>query len=149
MEWLATSVHSYPGQQDIYDNTIPSTILPSQGPLLGDTATEERSSRSTSTMGGGGCRRREPSHIPSVLDGLKELEPTIQVVQMPLDGCMHMAGKDIKQLCSLVAFPRNEDAFIPGLRDAVEAYYEEVITLLDKTGELVLQRLNSPDPTKM
>jgi hypothetical protein len=91
---------------------------------------------------------------------LKELEPTLQVVQTPLDGRMvspwllttrwheHMAGKDIQQLCSLVALPKNEDAFIPGLRDAVEAYYEEAITLLDKTGELVLQRLNSPDPTK-
>ncbi|KIK24173.1 hypothetical protein PISMIDRAFT_23231 [Pisolithus microcarpus 441] len=42
----------------------------------------------------------------------------------------------------------NDDDFVPGLRDAVEAYYEESITLLDRTGELVLQRLNSPDPTK-
>ncbi|KAI6016334.1 hypothetical protein BKA83DRAFT_4497956 [Pisolithus microcarpus] len=91
---------------------------------------------------------------------LKELEPTLQVVQTPLDNRMvspwllttqwheHMAGKDIKQLCSLVTLPKNDDDFVPGLRDAVEAYYEESITLLDRTGELVLQRLNSPDPTK-
>ncbi|KAI6045902.1 hypothetical protein EDC04DRAFT_2598478 [Pisolithus marmoratus] len=37
---------------------------------------------------------------------------------------------------------------IPGLKDVVEAYYEEAIPLLDRTGELVLQRLNSPDPIK-
>ncbi|KAI6158487.1 hypothetical protein EDD17DRAFT_1488651 [Pisolithus thermaeus] len=97
----------------------------------------------------------------SLVDSLlKELEPTLQVVQVPLDGRMvspwllttrwheHMAGKDIKQLCSLVALPKNNDADIPGLRDAVEAYYEEALSLLDRTGELVLQRLNSPDPTK-
>ncbi|KAI6038201.1 hypothetical protein EDC04DRAFT_2604193 [Pisolithus marmoratus] len=91
---------------------------------------------------------------------LKELEPTLQVIQTPLDGRMvspwllttqwheHMAGKDIKQLCSLVTLPKNNDGDIPGLRDAVEAYYEEALTLLDRTGELVLQRLNSPDPMK-
>ncbi|KAI6009129.1 hypothetical protein EDC04DRAFT_2610721 [Pisolithus marmoratus] len=97
----------------------------------------------------------------SLVDSLlKELEPTLQVVQTPLDGRMvspwllttrwheHMAGKDIKQLCSLVALPKNNDGDIPGLRDAVEAYYEEALSLLDKTGELVLQRLNSPDPMK-
>ncbi|KAI6017508.1 hypothetical protein EDC04DRAFT_2902508 [Pisolithus marmoratus] len=82
---------------------------------------------------------------------LKELEPTLQVIQTPLDGHMvspwllttrwheHMAGKDIKQLCSLVTLPKNNDGDIPGLRDAVEAYYEEALSLLDKTGELVLQ----------
>ncbi|KAI5980650.1 hypothetical protein EDC04DRAFT_2522496, partial [Pisolithus marmoratus] len=91
---------------------------------------------------------------------LKELEPTLQVIQTPLDGRMvspwllttrwheHMAGKDIKKLCSLVALPKNNDGDIPGLRDAVEAYYEEALSLLDRTGELVLQRLNSPDPMK-
>ncbi|KAI6045949.1 hypothetical protein EDC04DRAFT_2598514 [Pisolithus marmoratus] len=91
---------------------------------------------------------------------LKELEPTLQVIQTPLDGHMvspwllttqwheHMAGKDIKTLCSLVTLPKNNDGDIPGLRDAVEAYYEEALTLLDRTGELVLQRLNSPDTMK-
>ncbi|KAI5984020.1 hypothetical protein EDC04DRAFT_2914565 [Pisolithus marmoratus] len=59
-----------------------------------------------------------------------------------------MAGKDIKQLCSLVTLPKNNDGDMPGLRDAVEAYYEEALSLLDRTGELVLQRLNSPDPIK-
>ncbi|KAI6035743.1 hypothetical protein EDC04DRAFT_2604933 [Pisolithus marmoratus] len=102
-----------------------------------------------------------PTLHQSLVDSLlKELEPTLQVVQTPLDGRMvspwllttqwheHMAGKDIKQLCSLVALPKNNDGDIPGLRDAVEAYYEEALSLLDKTGELVLQRLNSPDPMK-
>ncbi|KAI6038203.1 hypothetical protein EDC04DRAFT_2604195 [Pisolithus marmoratus] len=89
-----------------------------------------------------------PTLHQSLVDSLlKELEPTLQVVQTPLDGRM-VAGKDIKQLCSLVALPKNDDGDIPGLKDIVEAYYEEAIPLLDRTGELVLQRLNSPDPTK-
>ncbi|KAI6020603.1 hypothetical protein EDC04DRAFT_2607399 [Pisolithus marmoratus] len=84
----------------------------------------------------------------SLVDSLlKELEPTLQVIQTPLDGRM-VAGMDIKQLCSLVALPKNDDGDIPGLKDVVEAYYEEAIPLLDRTGELVLQRLNSPDPIK-
>ncbi|KAI5996052.1 hypothetical protein EDC04DRAFT_2612929 [Pisolithus marmoratus] len=102
-----------------------------------------------------------PTLHQSLVDSLlKELEPTLQVIQTPLDGHMvspwllttqwheHMAGKDIKKLCSLVALPKNNDGDIPGLRDAVEAYYEEALSLLDRTGELVLQRLNSPDPMK-
>ncbi|KAI6043205.1 hypothetical protein EDC04DRAFT_2600382 [Pisolithus marmoratus] len=102
-----------------------------------------------------------PTLHQSLVDSLlKELEPTRQVIQTPLDGRMvspwllttqwheHMAGKDIKKLCSLVALPKNNDGDIPGLRDAVEAYYEEALSLLDRTGELVLQRLNSPDPMK-
>ncbi|KAI6007807.1 hypothetical protein EDC04DRAFT_2611325 [Pisolithus marmoratus] len=90
----------------------------------------------------------QPTLHQSLVDSLlKELEPTLQAIQTPLDGCM-VAGKDIKQLCSLVALPKNDDGDIPGLKDVVEAYYEEAIPLLDRTAELVLQRLNSPDPTK-
>ncbi|KAI5987329.1 hypothetical protein EDC04DRAFT_2614860 [Pisolithus marmoratus] len=90
----------------------------------------------------------QPTLHQSLVDSLlKELEPTLQVIQTPLDGHM-VAGKDIKQLCSLVALPKNDDGDIPGLKDVVEAYYEEAIPLLDRTGELVSQRLNSPDPIK-
>ncbi|KAI5996093.1 hypothetical protein EDC04DRAFT_2612803 [Pisolithus marmoratus] len=90
----------------------------------------------------------QPTLHQSLVDSLlKELEPTLQVIQTPLDGRM-VAGMDIKQLCSLVALPKNDDGDIPGLKDVVEAYYEEAIPLLDRTGELVLQRLNSPDPIK-
>ncbi|KAI6010547.1 hypothetical protein EDC04DRAFT_2610128 [Pisolithus marmoratus] len=78
---------------------------------------------------------------------LETLQGTGTNTQTPLDGHM-VAGKDIKQLCSLVALPKNDDGDIPGLKDVVEAYYEEAIPLLDRTGELVLQRLNSPDPIK-
>ncbi|KAI5981237.1 hypothetical protein EDD15DRAFT_2380031 [Pisolithus albus] len=59
-----------------------------------------------------------------------------------------MAGKDVTQLCSLVSLPKNNDGDIPGLSNAVEVYYEEALNLLDRTGELVWKRLNSPDPTK-
>ncbi|KAI6040088.1 hypothetical protein EDC04DRAFT_2602735 [Pisolithus marmoratus] len=85
-----------------------------------------------------------PTLHQSLVDSLlKEPEPTLQVIQTPLDG--HM---DIKQLCSLVTLPKNNDEDIPRLRDGVEAYYEEALSLLDRTGELVLQGLNSPDPMK-
>ncbi|KAI5982120.1 hypothetical protein EDC04DRAFT_2616906 [Pisolithus marmoratus] len=103
----------------------------------------------------------QPTLHQSLVDSLlKELEPMLQVIQTPLDGRMvspwllttqwheQVAGKDIKQLCSLVALPKNDGGDIPGLKDVVEAYYEEAIPLLDRTGELVLQRLNSPDPPK-
>ncbi|KAI6023272.1 hypothetical protein EDC04DRAFT_2900593 [Pisolithus marmoratus] len=93
----------------------------------------------------------QPTLHQSLVDSLlKELEPTLQVIQTPLDGCMvspwllttqwheQVAGKDIKQLCSLVALPKNDDGDIPGLKDLVEAYYEEAIPLLDRTGELRL-----------
>ncbi|KAI6155874.1 hypothetical protein BKA82DRAFT_4011284 [Pisolithus tinctorius] len=92
---------------------------------------------------------------------LKELEPMLEVIQTPLDGRMvnpwllttrwheHVAGQNIRQLCSLVSLPKAKDGDIPAeLRDAVDAYYQQALSLLNCTEELVLQRLNSPDPTK-
>ncbi|KAI6006427.1 hypothetical protein EDC04DRAFT_2611448 [Pisolithus marmoratus] len=64
----------------------------------------------------------QPTLHQSLVDSLlKELEPTLQVIQTPLDGHM-VAGMDIKQLCSLVALPKSDDGDIPGLKDVVEAY---------------------------
>ncbi|KAI5996054.1 hypothetical protein EDC04DRAFT_2612931 [Pisolithus marmoratus] len=83
----------------------------------------------------------QPTLHQSLVDSLlKELEPTLQVIQTPLDGHM-VAGMDIKQLCSLVALPKSDDGDIPGLKDVVEAYYEEAIPLLDRTGELATGHL--------
>ncbi|KAI5996590.1 hypothetical protein F5J12DRAFT_785376 [Pisolithus orientalis] len=91
---------------------------------------------------------------------LKELEPTLEVVQSPPDGHMvspwllttqwheHLAGKNIKQQCGLVMLPKADDGLIPGLKEVVQAYYQKALSLLEHTGEIVQKRLNSPNPMK-
>ncbi|KAI6139187.1 hypothetical protein BKA82DRAFT_4365200 [Pisolithus tinctorius] len=93
-------------------------------------------------------RQSQPTAQQALVDSLlKELEPTLEVVQTPLDGRM-VAGKNVKLLRSWVALPKDNDGDIPGLKLAVQAYYRKALSLLDHTHELVLKRLNSPDPTK-
>ncbi|KAF9230085.1 hypothetical protein BU15DRAFT_84071 [Melanogaster broomeanus] len=55
---------------------------------------------------------------------------------------------DVETLRRMVAVPKDNDDIIPGLRSAVQTYFQEALDLLDSTDELVLQRLNSPDPLK-
>ncbi|KIN98245.1 hypothetical protein M404DRAFT_31433 [Pisolithus tinctorius Marx 270] len=106
-------------------------------------------------------RQSQPTARQALVDSLlKELEPTLEVVQTPLDGRMvspwllttqwheQVAGKNVKLLRSWVALPKDNDGDIPGLKLAVQAYYRKALSLLDHTHELVLKRLNSPDPTK-
>lgn len=58
----------------------------------------------------------------------------------------HVEGKDVAALCQLVALPEANE--FPGLQQAVLKYFEQATDLLEETDELVLQRLNSADPTK-
>ncbi|KAI6041162.1 hypothetical protein EDC04DRAFT_2601906 [Pisolithus marmoratus] len=52
-------------------------------------------------------------------------------------------------LLALVEIPKHDhDALLPGLKAAVGRCFEEALSLLPLTDELVLQRLNSPDPQK-
>ena len=62
----------------------------------------------------------------------------------------HVAGYDVKMLCKLVEMPGREDddPHAPGIKGVVREYFEQATTLLEQTDELVLQRLNSPDPLK-
>jgi len=60
----------------------------------------------------------------------------------------HVAGHDTATLRKLVEIPKFNDADMPHLRDAVEGYFREALKLIDVTDELVLQRLNTPDPVK-
>jgi hypothetical protein len=55
---------------------------------------------------------------------------------------------DVESLRRMVAIPKDNDDLIPGLRSAVNRYFQETLDLLESTDELVLQRLNSPDPIK-
>src|SRR5882757_6351388 len=88
----------------------------------------------------------------------KEMEEVTSVELVPQEGRMvspwllttewhkHVAGHDVPALRKLVEIPKANDAEMPGLQSAVEAYFEHALTLLDTTDELILQRLNSPDP---
>ncbi|KAH7918103.1 hypothetical protein BV22DRAFT_985743, partial [Leucogyrophana mollusca] len=60
----------------------------------------------------------------------------------------HTEGHDVDGLRKLVAFPKGEEPATRGLTKAVESYYQAATGLLEHTDELVLQRLNSPDPAK-
>ena len=58
----------------------------------------------------------------------------------------HIAGFPVEELRSLIATPKERE--FPGLIRCVRDYFERATDLIDHTDELVLQRLNSPDPTK-
>ncbi|KAI5981269.1 hypothetical protein EDC04DRAFT_2617498 [Pisolithus marmoratus] len=61
----------------------------------------------------------------------------------------HIAGYDVGMLLGLVEIPKHDkDELLPGLKSALARYFEEALALLPITDELVLQRLNSPDPQK-
>ncbi|KAI5993057.1 hypothetical protein F5J12DRAFT_786048 [Pisolithus orientalis] len=97
-------------------------------------------------------RQGQPSAKQVLVDLLlQELEPTLEVVQTPLDGHMwheHLPGKNIRQQCGLVMLPKTDDEDIPGLREMVQVYYQKGLSLLEHTGEIVWKRLNSPNLLK-
>ncbi|KAI5984196.1 hypothetical protein F5J12DRAFT_787610 [Pisolithus orientalis] len=97
-------------------------------------------------------KQSQPTARQVLVDSLlKELEPTLEVVQSPPDGHMwheHLAGKNIKQQCGLVMLPKADDGLILGLKEVVQAYYQKALSLLEHTGEIVWKRLNSPNAMK-
>ena len=92
----------------------------------------------------------------------KELENELRMVQVPKDRRLvspwllttswhtyvESLNLPIDQLCRLVALPQPQEKAVETLSAAVETYFQEAISLIDSTDELVLQRLNSPDPVK-
>jgi len=52
----------------------------------------------------------------------------------------------VESLCNMTALPKDDDNILPGLRSAVNSYFQEALALLSITDELVLKRLNSPSP---
>lgn len=96
-----------------------------------------------------------------VIDRMRnEMAEVIRVEQIPQDKRMaspwllttkwheHVAGHDVTTLRGLVGIPKADDPTMANLADAVEQYFESALVLLDTTDELILQRLNSPDPSK-
>ena len=90
----------------------------------------------------------------------KEMAKVTRVEQVPQESRMvspwlmttkwheHVAGHDISMLRKLVEIPKADDPDMPHLQEAVEEYFRHAQTLLEVTDELILQRLNSPDPIK-
>lgn len=54
--------------------------------------------------------------------------------------------EQISQLCDLVAMPKDDE--FPELQGHIHTYFDRATRLLDHTEDLVLQRVNSPDPDK-
>ena len=59
---------------------------------------------------------------------------------------MHFAGHDPAELKRLVAIPKKDE--FPGLQDVVANLFESGLEMIDNCPELVLQKLNTPDPAK-
>jgi hypothetical protein len=90
----------------------------------------------------------------------QEMAEVIRVEQVPQDKRMvspwllttkwheHVASHDVMTLRRLVGIPKADDPTLANLADAVDQYFESALVLLDTTDELILQRLNSPDPSK-
>ncbi|KAG1761224.1 hypothetical protein EDD22DRAFT_954205 [Suillus occidentalis] len=96
-----------------------------------------------------------------VIDKMRnEMVEVTRVEQVPRDKWMispwllitkwheHVAGHDVMTLRGLVGIPKADDPTMVNLIDVVEQYFESTLVLLDTTDELILQRLNSPDPSK-
>jgi len=91
---------------------------------------------------------------------IEEIEPTLQVLQLPQDDREispwllttrwheHIAGLQPSHLCNFISLPKDNEEDMPKLRENVKAYFEEALELLSTTDELILKRLNSPDPLK-
>ncbi|KIK10396.1 hypothetical protein PISMIDRAFT_20449, partial [Pisolithus microcarpus 441] len=96
---------------------------------------------------------------------LKELDQQLKTVQVPTDGRLitpwllttrwnewaKWFKKPTEELRALVSLPQSslpdEEHYKP-LSEIIQLYFEDALALIDTTDELVLQRLNSPDPSK-
>ncbi|KIK17462.1 hypothetical protein PISMIDRAFT_15045 [Pisolithus microcarpus 441] len=108
----------------------------------------------------------EDSREKALVDKLlTELDQQLKTVQVPTDGRLitpwllttrwnewaKWLNKPTEELRALVSLPRPssaEDEHYSTLSDSIRLYFEEAVMLIDTTDELVLQRLNSPDPAK-
>lgn len=60
----------------------------------------------------------------------------------------HVIGHEAAALRKLVEIPQDTHPIMPGIATAVEQYFKSASILLDTTDELILQRLNTPEPSK-
>ncbi|KAI6108376.1 hypothetical protein F5141DRAFT_1216120 [Pisolithus sp. B1] len=110
--------------------------------------------------------REEDSREKVLVDELlEELGEQLDTVQVPTDGRLvtpwllttrwnewaKWFKKPTDKLRALVALPRSstaEEEHYKMVSESIQLYFEEALALIDTTDELVLQRLNLPDPTK-
>ena len=93
---------------------------------------------------------------------MEELREQLKNVQAPTDHRLvspwlcttrwheYVAGRgiSIKDLRRSIALPQSDELKYKDLHAIVEDYFQEALALIESTDELVLQRLNSPDPVK-
>ncbi|KAI6043207.1 hypothetical protein EDC04DRAFT_2600384 [Pisolithus marmoratus] len=96
---------------------------------------------------------------------LGELEEQLKTVRVPTDNQLvspwlltthwhewaWWLRKPTEELCAMVALPRPslpEEEHYKTLVETIKLYFEEAVTMIDSTDELVLQWLNSPNPVK-
>ncbi|KAI6142054.1 hypothetical protein BKA82DRAFT_28410 [Pisolithus tinctorius] len=93
---------------------------------------------------------------------LEEIKEELKVVQVPSDHRLispwlrttrwpefvATQSLSIDKMRGYVAMPAPGEGSYQGLRGTIKQYYQAALTLIDTTDELVLQRLNSADPTK-
>ncbi|KAI5985430.1 hypothetical protein EDC04DRAFT_2913772 [Pisolithus marmoratus] len=112
------------------------------------------------------ARAGEDSRERALADKLLgELEEQLKTVRVPKDNRLvspwllttrwhewaRWLRKPTEELRAMVALPRPslpEEEHYKTLVETIELYFEEAVTMIDSTDELVLQRLNSPDPVK-
>ena len=92
----------------------------------------------------------------------EELEEELCIVHAPRDHCLvspwllltgwhtyvESLNLPMECVCQLVALPCSHSGDIKALSAAVEIYFQGATLLIDSTDELVLQRLNLPNPGK-
>ncbi|KAI6017532.1 hypothetical protein EDC04DRAFT_2608014 [Pisolithus marmoratus] len=112
------------------------------------------------------ARAGEDSRERALADKLLgELEEQLKTVRVPKDNRLvspwllttrwhewaRWLRKPTEELRAMVALPRPslpEEEHYKTLVETIELYFEEAVTMIDSTDELVLQWLNSPDPVK-
>ncbi|KAI6011474.1 hypothetical protein EDC04DRAFT_2609873 [Pisolithus marmoratus] len=96
-----------------------------------------------SSSGKGHCQFQVQDSIPPI-----DMDPETDFIMdlreemgqaFPPDDMAARPGRNSKQ---------DDDKLLPGLKEAVRQYFDEVLSLLQIMDELVLQHLNSPDPKK-
>ena len=102
----------------------------------------------------------ELDHVTKQL--MKDLEGQLENVLVPADHRLitpwlrttrwheYVAGSglSIDWLRQSIMLPQRNEVDCTNLRHIMESYFRQALELLDRTDELVLQRINSPDPIK-
>lgn len=93
---------------------------------------------------------------------MKNLNKELENIQVPVDQRLvtpwlrithwheFVAGSGFStdSLRQSIGFPQPDEVYCQNLHNIVECYFQQALELIETTDELVLQRINSPDPIK-